>query len=135
MVISSQHNDVSSTTRAVNPRRQRRRPCSPARPAAPRSEWSGGERVPPVHHHEAAAAASDTEDERGFLELQACIPHLAHNKAASRLDILLEAISYIDRLHTTLVHKLRRGEVAPEDRKILLAQYLDTIVVDANKEN
>ena len=46
----------------------------------------------------AAVGGQNNEDDRGFLELQACIPHLAENKRVSRLDILLEAINYIDHI-------------------------------------
>ncbi len=89
------------------------------------------------------AAASDDrllEDERGFLELQACIPHLAESKTASRLDILLEAINYIDILHTTLIHKIHRGGdgqqmLSGEERRRVLAQYLATVMKESNKEN
>ena len=76
------------------------------------------------------------EDERGFLELQACIPHLAESKTASRLDILLEAINYIDILHTTLIHKIHRGDLlSGEERRRVLAQYLANMVQESNKEN
>ena len=80
------------------------------------------------------------EDERGFLELQACIPHLAGSRTASRLDILLEAINYIDILHTTLIHKIHRGGggdqmLSGEERRRVLATYLANMVQENNKEN
>ena len=75
------------------------------------------------------------EDDRGFLELQACIPHLAENKRVSRLDILLEAINYIDVLHTTLLDKIQRGEMTGEERRKLISSYLRNMVADSNKEN
>jgi hypothetical protein len=85
-----------------------------------------------------AAVEERLEDERGFLELQACIPHLAESKTASRLDILLEAINYIDILHTTLIHKIHRGDqllLSGEERRRVLAQYLANMVKESNKEN
>ena len=77
-----------------------------------------------------------SEDDRGFLELQACIPHLAENKRVSRLDILLEAINYIDVLHSTLLDKIQRGEMTGEERRKLISSCLRNIVADSsNKEN
>ena len=75
------------------------------------------------------------EDDRGFLELQACIPHLAESRRVSRLDILLEAINYIDILHTTLLDKIQRGDMTGEERRKLISSYLRDIVADTNKEN
>jgi hypothetical protein len=101
----------------------------------------------PHHNSSKAMARAHTpsaedrllEDERGFLELQACIPHLAESKTASRLDILLEAINYIDILHTTLIHKIHRGGggqvLSGEERRRVLAQYLANMVQESNKEN
>ena len=77
----------------------------------------------------------DHEDDRGFLELQACIPHLAENRRVSRLDILLEAINYIDVLHTTLLDKIQRGQMTGEERRKLISNYLKNMVADTNKEN
>lgn len=75
------------------------------------------------------------EDDRGFLELQACIPHLAENKRVSRLDILLEAINYIDVLHSTLLLKIQRGDLSADERTKLISSYLKNIVSESNKEN
>lgn len=77
----------------------------------------------------------NNEDDRGFLELQACIPHLAENKRASRLDILLEAINYIDILHSTLLLKIQRGDMSGDERRKLISSYLNNIVSESNKEN
>ena len=82
------------------------------------------------------ATANHEDDDRGFLELQACIPHLAEtSRRVSRLDILLEAINYIDVLHTTLLDKIQRGEMNGEERRKLIASYLNNMVADGNKEN
>ena len=80
---------------------------------------------------------SNNEDDRGFLELQACIPHLAADRGVSRLDILLEAINYIDILHTTLLHRIQRGNMSGEERRALISSYLtDILAADTNnKEN
>ncbi len=75
------------------------------------------------------------EDDRGFLELQACIPHLAENRRATRLDILLEAINYIDVLHSTLLLKIQRGDMSGDERRKLISSYLKNIVTESNKEN
>ena len=75
------------------------------------------------------------EDDRGFLELQACIPHLAENRRVSRLDILLEAINYIDILHSTLLLKIQRGDMSGDERRKLISSYLKNIVSESNKEN
>lgn len=80
-------------------------------------------------------ARDRNEDDRGFLELQACIPHLAENRRVSRLDILLEAINYIDVLHSTLLDKIQRGEMTGDERRKLISSYLRNMVADSNKEN
>ena len=83
----------------------------------------------------AAVGGQNNEDDRGFLELQACIPHLAENKRVSRLDILLEAINYIDVLHSTLLLKIQRGDMSGDERRKLISSYLKNIVSESNKEN
>jgi len=94
---------------------------------------AGGNMVAHPHHNNNNNIHN--EDDRGFLELQACIPHLAENKRASRLDILLEAINYIDILHSTLLLKIQRGDMSGDERRKLISSYLKNIVSESNKEN
>ena len=100
-------------------------------------ELRGGQHELRGGQHELREALNNggAEDDRGFLELQACIPHLAENRRVSRLDILLEAINYIDILHSTLLLKIQRGDMSGDERRKLISSYLKNIVSESNKEN
>merc|ERR1711971_254538 len=82
------------------------------------------------------------KEDAEFLRLKCLLPQVA-KKSVSRLDIVLEAITYIDHLQDQLLDKVLAAEGGDTDRVLdmergdreVLMAYILSLAVERNKEN